>query len=642
MADANPATTLPDSPTPSASLIGELRAVLVRHAPFSAMASTHVDEFIRHAREAYFAPGEVVLSPGSGPVHELHVIRTGTITGEKGVARLDAGGIEYEAGDLFPVSAVLGERPVTATYTARADTFCLLVPAEAVRRIALASAPFADALNRRVAHLLELSRRALQSAYSSQALVEQSMERPLGELVRGEPRTCAPATPLRDALAAMHQHRIGSIVVVDGERRPVGIFTRFDVLGRVALAGVPMDEPIAGVMSAPVHTLGAHDTAQDAALLMSRHGLRHVPVTGADGRLTGVISERDLFVMQRLSLNNLSTALRSAVDVAALKALAADIRAFARNLVGQGVQAKQLTQLISHLNDVLTERLIELKAAQHGRDMTRACWLAFGSEGRGEQTIATDQDNGLIFESDAPAADRPVWLAFARDVNEALDECGYPLCKGNVMASNPECCLTPTEWRARFAQWIDQGSPEDLLAANIYFDFRALTGHVELAQPLREFVTARAQDMPRFCKQLGTDMLRNRPPLAWHGGLDTTEVDGRDSVDLKLNGTAIFVDAARLLSLAAGIGEVGTRRRLEAIARAARGLSEAEAEGSASAFEYLQMLRLRAQLDNPQGLGGNPNVLDVATLNDIDRRILKEAFRAARRLQQRIELDYMR
>src|SRR5690606_7441664 len=109
---------------------------------------------------------------------------------------------------------------------------------------------------------------------------------------------------------------------------------------------------------------------------------------------------------------------------------------FARTLLGQGVQARQLTALISHLNDALTQRLLELMAREHGIELSACCWLALGSEGRSEQTISTAQDNALI----RPEGSEPApYLAFARAVNEALDDCGFPLCKGGVMASNPAC-----------------------------------------------------------------------------------------------------------------------------------------------------------------------------------------------------------
>jgi CBS domain-containing protein len=396
-------------------------------------------------------------------------------------------------------------------------------------------------------------------------------------------------------------------------------------------------------MSAPVHTLSMEHTLQDAALLMSRHGVRHLPVT-EQGRLANIVSERDLFALQRLSLKQVSTQIRAAPDQAALRHLARQIRKFARNLLGQGVHARQLTELISHLNDLLTERLLQLVAAQRGMDLARACWLSFGSEGRSEQTVATDQDNGLVFESDTPDADRPSWLALAREVNEALDACGYPLCKGNVMASNPACCLTLAEWRQRFAHWIEHGAPDDLLSASICFDLRALAGNALLAQPLREMLLREPPAVPRFLKQMADNALRSRPPLNWRGALETHDVDGRAWLDLKLQGTAMFVDAARLYALAHGLQALGTRARLEAAAPLMR-VAPQESEAWITGFEFLQMLRLQVQVsenpvDPPQT--ANPNLIDVAALNDIDHRMLKETMRIARRLQQRIELDYRR
>jgi CBS domain-containing protein len=386
-----------------------------------------------------------------------------------------------------------------------------------------------------------------------------------------------------------------------------------------------------------VLTLDVGASAQQAALTMSGHGIRHVPLTEG-GRVVGLVSEGDLFRLQRHSLKGLGGAIRAAADVPALVAVAADVRRFAQQLLAQGLTARSLTALTSQLNDLLTERLVVLLAARHGRDLRRACWLAFGSEGRSEQTIATDQDNGLVFESADADAERPAWLAFAREINEALDACGYPLCKGNVMASNPACCLTPAEWAARFDHWMEHGAPEDLLNASIYFDFRPLAGDAQLAAPMREMVTRRAAQLPRFRKQLADNALRSRPPLNWRGALEPTVEDGRRWIDLKLGGSALFVDAARLFALAHGVAVTGTRARFEAVAPRL-GL-EQEVATWIGAFELLQMFRLRVQGGEPAAATDNPNRVDLATLNPLDLHVLRESFRVARRLQQRIELDY--
>ncbi|MES2960531.1 MAG: DUF294 nucleotidyltransferase-like domain-containing protein [Pseudomonadota bacterium] len=634
------------SATPSASLTTNLRNELQRWPPFAQMMPEHVDRFIQSATQAYYEPHEMVLSPAAGAVTHLLLIRRGNVSGRRGSAE-SAGAYEYGAGEMFPVGAALAARPVASTYVASSDTFCLELPLVAMHELAQDSAPFADFLNRRVQQFLALSKRSLQVAYASQTLAEQSLETPLGDLLRRSAVGVPPSTPLSSALQTMHAKRIGSVLVLhEDSGAALGILTRHDILGRITLAELPLSTPIEEVMSAPVISLGLHQTAQDAALAMSRHAIRHVPVADAQGRIVGILSERDLFALQRLSLKQVSTAIRAAPDVATLRAVAQDIRRFARNLLGQGVGARQLTELISHLNDVLTERLVSLVAASRGIDLTRACWLAFGSEGRSEQTIATDQDNGVVFESNDAARDRPTWLAFAHEVNEALDACGYPLCKGNIMASNPDCCLTQREWLARFADWIDHGAPEDLLNASIYFDFRALAGDAALAQPMRDMVTQQAGRNARFMKQMAENALRNGPALNWHGGIDVQTQNGQGVIDLKLHGTAIYVDAARLYALAHGVPLCATRERFEAVAKA-MGVAAQEAEGWIGGFEYLQMLRLQVQLarDRREAVDasdGNPNLVDVAALNDIDRLVLKESLRVARRLQQRIEMDYVR
>ena len=629
------ASFLPDVPDGRrARLLAELQ----RFPPFSQMPVEALVPLLEGATQRRYAAGQVVVAPDDVPVRHLWYVRRGAISGQQGLATMAPAGFQYEAGDLFPVGAVTGERAVTATYRATQDTACLLIPAALVHELAREHPPFADFLNRRMLQFVELSRRAVQVAYSSRTLAEQSLQARLGSLTRAQPFSCGPDTPLSEALATMHAHRIGSMVVTGPDGAVQGILTRHDVLGRVTLPGLPLATPIGAVMTAPVHQLTVEHTAQDAAVLMSRHGIRHVPVTDG-GRLVGVVSERDLFSMQRLSLKHVGNAIRAANDVAMLSLVAQDIRRFAGNLLGQGLGARQITEVISHLNDVLTARVVELVAARRQLDLGRACWIALGSEGRGEQTIATDQDNGLVLAEEA-AGERAAWLAFAQEVNHALADCGFPLCKGGVMAMNPSWCLTTQEWCERFARWIEHGAPQDLLNAAIFFDFRPLAGDAQLVEPMRAFVTRRAQAVPRFLRQMAEVALQHRPPLNWLGGIETTNEGGREVVDLKLQGVSLFVEAARIYALAHGIEATSTRARLQGYA-AAVGVGEAESDGWVEGFDFLQYLRLRAQIGpDRQALG--PNQIEVRSLSDIDRRILKEAFRMARRLQQRLELDYLR
>ncbi|MBL8338689.1 MAG: CBS domain-containing protein [Rhodoferax sp.] len=623
----------PASSSPSHHLLANLRQDLMRYAPFGQMAVHDVDYFLGHAAQQYYAPGELVLAPQHGPVVELLFIRQGAVTGERSGT---LGAFQYDAGDLFPVGAAMASRAVTATYKATADSFILALPRESMLELATRSPAFSDFLNDRIQRFLALSRQALQATYASQALAQQSLEKRLGDIATKVPVTCLPTTSLREALTIMMQRRIGSIIVVDSAGALLGILTRYDILGRVTLPGVPLDCPIREVMVSPVLSLTDDHTAQDAAMLMSANGIRHVPVTRS-GQVIGVVSERDLFAIQRLSLKQISTALRTAADVGRLRTLASDIRRFAHSLLAQGVQARQLTNLISHLNDVLAERLVTLMAQRHGIALQGICWLALGSEGRGEQTIATDQDNALILDDAISASAQAAMPAFALAVNAALDECGYPLCKGGIMASEPACCMTLSQWRQRFRDWIEHGAPEDLLNASIFFDFRPVAGNAALAQALRDDVTSAACSVPRFLQQLALNALTHTVPLSWVGGI-ASDKDGQ--VDLKLQGTAVFVDAARIFALSRGTPHTGTRERIQA-AGTAMGLAPSEYEAWIGGFEFIQMLRLRVQL-SADTAPERPNHVRVADLNDIDRRILKESFRVGRAMQQRLQLDYAR
>ncbi len=652
--------------TPSPSLVANLRVELMRKPPFSRMQPAHVEALVTGAVQIYHAPGEVILSPEAGVVDSLFCIRSGAVTHRPRSGQ--GGDFQFEAGDLFPLGAMMGARAVTGIYTALQDTFCLRIAADLVHELASLSGPFADFLNRSILTLLEASQRQLREGQAAQALADQSLETPLGELLRQELVSVEPGVTLSMALNLMHARRVGSIPVAGAAGEVLGILTRSDVLGRVTLPQLPLETPIETVMTSPVRALTVDDSALDAALLMSQHGIRHVAVTDA-ARLVGIVSERDLFAIQRLSLKQVGVAIRSAQNVEALQAAALDIRRFAGTLLGQGVQARQLTGIISRLNDTLTIRLVDLIAQRHALDMAQACWLAAGSEGRQEQTIATDQDNGLIFQSDQPGEDRPRWLAFAHDVNHALDACGYPLCRGGVMASNPQWCLTAAEWGERFGTWISRGEPEDLLNASIWLDLRPLAGQHALAALLRPLVHAQLVRYPRFLRTYAAGCLRHRVPIDWLGGIDATARQGRRLLDIKLNGTMIYVDAARVYALANGIDAVNTRVRFELIAKALR-VPAREGEGWVGGFEFLQMLRLRGQIEHARGDGAddgggggegdgdagggtsdaiegkgggrelNPNVIDIATLNEIDYRILKESLRIARRLQQRLELDF--
>ena len=310
----------------------------------------------------------------------------------------------------------------------------------------------------------------------------------------------------------------------------------------------------------------------------------------------------------------LARSIDAAPEVTALAGLAADIRGLAIELIEQDAGAGILTRVLSGLNDRLTTRIIALIVARHRLPAAGWCWLTMGSEGRGEQTFVTDQDNGLVFSATDHAearALRPLFLAMAGEVNQALAVCGFPLCDGGIMAGNEAWCLSVEEWRQHFSRWIRMPEPKALLNATIFFDLRALHGDASLAGSLRQQVQRLAPPAAGFLHMMAVNAVSVSPPL---GRL-------RD-----------FVDAARVLALAAGVAPVATVDRLRTAAPVLK-LNAGDVDAAILAFRHLQRIRL---LDQHRRLSrGEPadNLLATDSLNGLDRKFLVDSLKEARRLQ---------
>lgn len=326
----------------------------------------------------------------------------------------------------------------------------------------------------------------------------------------------------------------------------------------------------------------------------------------------------------------------AAPDIPTLSAAAAGIQDLGRRLVALGVPAQRVTRTLVELNDRLNVRVIEIEVARAGLAGVDFCWIALGSQGREEQTLATDQDNGIVFDA-GPGVDpegvRARLLPVARRINDGLAACGFPLCPGNVMAGNPEWCASVEEWTAHFARWIRVPEPEALLNATIFFDLRPLWGNEALVRPLREFLAETAPGNNRFLLLLARNALGRRPPLGFFRDFAVeTGGEAKGTIDLKLGGAALFVDVARVFALATGSPGPSTVARL-CEARDRAGLRADDVEAWIDAFHHVQVLRLARQYDLAQTGGPVHNRIDPYALNPLERRFLREALRQAKQMQ---------
>jgi CBS domain-containing protein len=115
----------------------------------------------------------------------------------------------------------------------------------------------------------------------------------LASKLQGIESTTPEATVL-EAVQQMNEHKIGALVVMDGDR-VAGIFTERDVLRRVlGDEKDPATTRVGQVMTSKVVCCDPDADLDEVATLMKNRRIRHVPVCNGDGRLLGMVSIGDI------------------------------------------------------------------------------------------------------------------------------------------------------------------------------------------------------------------------------------------------------------------------------------------------------------------------------------------------------------
>ncbi|MFZ4855834.1 MAG: DUF294 nucleotidyltransferase-like domain-containing protein [Desulfuromonadaceae bacterium] len=620
-------------------LVGDLQ----RRRPFDRMTKEHVHWFAEHIQMVELPQDTVILYPGV-PCETLFFIFQGSVQLEAmGNANEEPNVLaELEEGECFPLEAMEEGRPVFSTFRATTDTVCYQLSRNDFQQLKELSTIFADFCRYRAAGFLEQTRRVYRLHFSHQSEEHQRLNVPLSILMRPNTLTAEPGDAVRSVVTKMDEQDLDYAVVVDAEYRPAGIFTMRDLLRKVVVPGGDLNIPVGEVMTASPLCLPVSAHGYEAALLLAEESIHHVVLVDRE-RLAGIVTERDLFNLQRVSLSQINAEIATAADLVKLKRLAADIELLCENMIIQGVTSDHLTRIITTLNDRVIERVLNLELAGVNLQGIRLAWIALGSEGRFEQTFSTDQDNAIIFEAPAgmyPESVRKLLLPVAKRFNQALDFIGFPLCKGNIMASNPECCLSYKEWQKRFEEWSTVPTPEALLNSKIFFDFRHLYGDSGLSDRLRTWLTKICVGKPRFLHLLTENALLHTPPIGFFRDFVVgTDKDHPNTIDIKNNGVSLFVEAARVFAFAKGVTCVNTKQRLLAAGEICK-YSKSEVNAWVDAFSFLQSLRIRHQVEDRRDGGNGHNRINPNDLNNLDRKFFLESLRQAGALQKNMASEF--
>jgi len=443
---------------------------------------------------------------------------------------------------------------------------------------------------------------------------EPSLFTPLGQLIRRPPVFISPAATVKEAAQKMRAERISSLLV---EGEPLGILTDRDLRNRVVAEGRPSATPVAEVMSAPLFTLPAETPVYEALAVMVERGIHHLPVTQGKA-IMGVITHSDLVLYQSQS----PLVLLRRIERLDLRQYSLEVARLVRNLLESGLPPSGIGRVVAGLNDALIRRLVKEAEARLGPPPIPYSFMVFGSEGRREQALLTDQDNALVLKEEGHEA---YFQALAEAVVEGLIRAGIPECKGGYMATRWRMPLK--DWLSTFRKWMEAPEPQALLETQIFFDFRSVAGELSL-RPLEEAILEGSRKGV-FLYHLAQAALAFRPPLGFLGRVRTEE----GYVDLKRHALAPIVALARLYALMAGSRALGTEERLKAAVQGGT-LSQEGAERLGEAFAFFFGLRLKAQLEALEKGAPLENRVLWEALSPGERRRALEGFRAIQEVQE--------
>jgi CBS domain-containing protein len=353
-------------------------------------------------------------------------------------------------------------------------------------------------------------------------------------------------------------------------------------------------------------------------------------------RVEGILTGFDLLRFRGREALSLLRNIEEAPTLSQLNAMRAEVEKVLRALITDGALASHACKIVSEFNDKMVRRVIRLQEEERGPAPSPYAWLGLGSEGRREQTLFTDQDNAIIFSIPSEEQAYDYFRKFSVGVVEGLNQCGIPMCKGGVMASNSKYFGDIEQWRQKTEAWVQTPVLEEkeLMDTYVFLDFRTVSGDPSLEKQLKSHLIGRIREHPSFLKSLAQPIVSIPIPIGFFKNF-IVEKSGKykNRLNIKLHGLVPLVTCIKILALHRGTVETNTLERINVL-RQEKVISDDQAEGLEQAFETFLTLKIRNNLNDLDQGKELSNHIDPTELSTRQKQLLKEAFWAVSQLQR--------
>jgi len=585
--------------------------------PFDRL-TPHEVETLRAALDiSYFRPGEAIIAQDT-PADALFVVIKGTIEERDGSDLLALLGPK----DSFDSRALVHGKSGHA-FIAREETLCYAAPKAAVLGLIQSNPRFASFFYRDISRKLD-------------EVVRDDEERRYGSLMRARiselflhPAAFIDASDSIEAAGhMMREMDSNALFVRDGER--IGIITGMNLSKAVVLRRQSIQAPVREFAHFDVVTMRPDDFVSSALVLMTKLNKRRVAVHDGE-RFIGVLEDIDVLGFLAGGAQVIAGRIERASTQDDLAIAARETTAQVRALRRQGVGVDLIGEIVSDLNQRLFSRLFEMVAPAEFR--STGCLIVMGSEGRGEQTVRTDQDNGLILSE---PVDEATLAAFRADFSTALTSFGFPPCPGNVMVSNPAWSRPLSDYLADFRGWMALPGNDAHMNVAIFYDARAVAGDARLLTKAKTTLIELVRGEQAFLAHFARAIDAFDTPIGLFKSLITTAGNG-DALDLKKGGIFPIVHGVRSLALEQGLMETATDKRIARL----RDLGVLQADFArelSQAFQFMLMLRLDGQLAASAGTAGT--LVRPSSLSSMERDLLRDAFQVVKQFRELVRRHF--
>ncbi len=466
------------------------------------------------------------------------------------------------------------------------------------------------------------------------------MNRPIKPFIK-ELLSCPPDATVEEAAVLMTRtNRTALFIRLDDNI--IGTLDESDFKTRVLARKLLPTTDVSEVMSSPVVSISQEALLYEALLRFKDSNVTNLLVKNTQGSPIGVLSHTDALDMQHNSIRFTIREIEAAENIESLIRINGRTPVLVHALMQSGDKAGNIMHIITSISDALTIRLIQLSIETLGKPPCDFAFLALGSEGRREQTLATDQDNAILFPDVAEAESKNVYRYFntlAKEVSSGLDKAGYRYCKGNIMAKNPKWTQPLTQWKGYFTDWINKGDPQSILDSSIFFDLRCIFGASHLVEELMRHIHHQAAHKPVFFHQMAVPIIQFKPKVSVFGAI-VGEQKTKEGKLVDIKKIQMYITSfARLYAIKNQVHETNTLKRLEKL-RTMGVITEKLHNELAVSYSVLVQLRLRFQSIAKQDNQPADNMIDMNKLTEIETTTLKKIHSELGNLQTQVSFDF--